>query len=240
MAFLYYFEFLLFILSFLTLKCAQTNLTIVSNSFFAVYNSFGLKSCAVEVVDVQHTCSSYLKCVIKCSAAAGCSRCNYHYDNRTCQFFTKKTTFKTGYLSSDLCISFQKRTSGNEPLNNEWSSRYLGCYKDIYSPKDMPYWETRVYDLTIQTGWNKCRIMNYTFIGLQYGSDNFCSDTYGRYGVGAGCTYPCGGSPVEKCGGYFFNSVYSVCDIGMYGLNCNQNCSCGPQCLCNRLTGFMV
>ncbi|ESN97538.1 hypothetical protein HELRODRAFT_177969 [Helobdella robusta] len=88
------------------------------NSFSPYKNSFGLKTCAVDVADEQFVFSydSRVKCVAMCSAVVGCVGCNYHLDRRVCQLFKNRTKLGQVHDAAGLCTFHEK--SGNQLLHD--------------------------------------------------------------------------------------------------------------------------
>jgi len=52
----------------------------------------------------------------------------------------------------------------------------------------------------------------YKYFGLQYGSECWCGNSYGRHGEESAdkCTKPCNGDVTQQCGGELTNSVYEI------------------------------
>lgn len=52
----------------------------------------------------------------------------------------------------------------------------------------------------------------YTYFGLQYGHECWCSTTFGSTTPGGECNYPCSNSnnPAETCGGYDAVMLYEI------------------------------
>ncbi|ESN95558.1 hypothetical protein HELRODRAFT_179336 [Helobdella robusta] len=122
------------------------------------------------------------------------------------------------------------------------ASRYLGCYVDKQA-RDLTYPLAADYSLTTIRCWKACANLNYTVFATQVRKSHTpvsAPTPYGRSGTGWICDRNCIGSPNEICGGAYMNSVYSVCDRGMYGLDCNLKCPCGSQCLCDRFNGSEI
>ncbi|ESN95548.1 hypothetical protein HELRODRAFT_179324 [Helobdella robusta] len=228
--------------------CLIIVVEIVESKFLPVLNSFGLKSCATDLGDLQHVYSydSLLKCLSACTSMNDVIGCNYQRDTRVCQMFRSRGSVAIKHDASEI------------------SSRYINCYKDDQTIRDLVY---RTYSFLMTPSFcsDNCRNYGKTIAGVQparsswlccgwahvweqqtrksserFKNECYCSDSYGLYGVGTGCNSPCDGNPNEICGGANFNSVYTVCDKGMYGLKCDLRCSCGAQCVCHRFTGVAI
>ncbi|XP_074652552.1 uncharacterized protein LOC141906951 [Tubulanus polymorphus] len=90
-----------------------------------------------------------------------------------------------------------------------------GCYKDTNRGRDLKY-QVSGNNPNVGTCIKQCNGANkdYKYAGVQYGYQCFCDDTYGRYGIGNGCTMPCKDKPDEICGGSNHNYIYKL--NGMY------------------------
>lgn len=91
-------------------------------------------------------------------------------------------------------------------------SGYFGCYKDE-PERDLPY---RIDSniSSVAACRERCGILGYDFAGLQYFSECFCGNDFGRYNKVEPeddfCNAPCTNSPDEICGGGYgyYNSIY--------------------------------
>lgn len=86
---------------------------------------------------------------------------------------------------------------------------YLGCYADK-PQRDINTQYTSNGSMTIEACSATCRRQGYKVAGLQYGSQCFCGNRYGRYGKSSACNMPCAGNKSQTCGGTWANSVYSI------------------------------
>jgi surface antigen len=95
------------------------------------------------------------------------------------------------------------------PVPAPLGSSYVGCFVDA-PERDLNGPMRADADMTIEKcrGW--CAEQGFEFAGLQYTSQCFCDHDYGLYGrVNDGeCAMQCGGSPSERCGNGWRNSVY--------------------------------
>ncbi len=90
---------------------------------------------------------------------------------------------------------------------------YVGCFRDGVQ-RDMERQmetfpdENPVMTVTLCKKW--CQYFDFTFAGLQFGKQCFCSNKVERpYGVAEGqCTMPCSGDKNEQCGNAWVNSVW--------------------------------
>lgn len=91
---------------------------------------------------------------------------------------------------------------------------YVGCFRDKGDSAG-----TRGRDLDrfalfgvmdIDKCIHLCGAKGFAYAGVQYGSQCFCDNDYGKYGKADNCNMPCNGNPKEICGGKWANSVYRV------------------------------
>jgi hypothetical protein len=91
------------------------------------------------------------------------------------------------------------------------SSRYLGCYKDT-DLRDLneKHWEDG--QMTQDRCIESCRENGFAYAGIQYGSQCYCGNSYGRFGQIAenNCNTSCGGDSGRNCGGTWANSVFKT------------------------------
>ncbi|ESN97345.1 hypothetical protein HELRODRAFT_178131 [Helobdella robusta] len=255
-------------------------------TFLPNKNSYGLKTCAIDNPDVQHSFGydSHLKCIALCSTVNSCVGCSYQLDQKLCSLFLDRTKLTTKYEVSENCVLYQLVNRINEPRHelggvldlfvtsrsfpivnslifptgvlsdhgliqrektilktkfDDVSAHYVGCYIDEAS-RDLIHQEPNDVSLTVEKCWKICGDLKYTVFALQNSDQCFCSHSHGKYGMDSGCVARCKGSADEICGGYWRNSLYTVCDNAMYGQNCNVKCPCAPTCVCHRLTGDTV
>ncbi|ESN95550.1 hypothetical protein HELRODRAFT_179326 [Helobdella robusta] len=214
-------------------------------SVFSVYtNAFGLRACAADVANIQLVFgyNSCLKCAAKCSNTINCVGCNYQAGSKSCSLFVNCTKLATRYNTLNTCVLYQNKKLATGLSLNDVKANYLGCYTD--KPNPNRDFSIKAFDdlsaLTTAKCWKACIDLNYTVFGTQYSYTCFCTHFFGRYGQSVGCNSKCTGALDEFCGGVYLNSVYTVCDRGMYGLKCNMSCPCGPQCVCHRLDGTVI
>jgi len=84
------------------------------------------------------------------------------------------------------------------------SITYEGCYGDG-SARDLPVSKPSIG--SVQECASNC--IKYEYFGVQSGSQCFCGNKYGTYGISKGCTSPCNGNTTQTCGGSHVNSIYS-------------------------------
>jgi len=101
-------------------------------------------------------------------------------------------------------------------LSTASAAKYLGCYKDRFSPNDRDFGDGWLFiedDLMSPAICEaRCARGQYKYFGLQYGMECWCGNSYGRYErmADSDCLVKCAGNPTEFCGGDLLNSVYQV------------------------------
>ena len=85
---------------------------------------------------------------------------------------------------------------------------YVGCYTDS-SVRDLPDFAASG-KVSVESCKADCASAGYAYAGLQYATQCFCGNTYGRYGASSHCTMPCSADALEVCGGTWANSIYST------------------------------
>uniref|UniRef100_A0A1I8HPB6 WSC domain-containing protein n=1 Tax=Macrostomum lignano TaxID=282301 RepID=A0A1I8HPB6_9PLAT len=73
-------------------------------------------------------------------------------------------------------------------------------------------WSLRLAPSALNTADAYCYNLGYKYLGVQYASQCFCGNKYGRYGKGAAhtCSMACNGKKDEICGGVWRNNVYAT------------------------------
>ncbi len=86
------------------------------------------------------------------------------------------------------------------------STASLGCYKDE-SSRDLSD-QTSLSPVSVETCVSTCKSDGYAYAGVQYGSQCFCGNSYGKYGTATDCNKACNGNSSETCGGSYANNIY--------------------------------
>jgi hypothetical protein len=86
----------------------------------------------------------------------------------------------------------------------------MGCYADEET-RDLPY-SAMSGSISVESCVNACREAGYKFAGAEFGSQCFCGDSYGKYGVSTNCNMACSADSGETCGGRWASDVYRVGD----------------------------
>ena len=89
----------------------------------------------------------------------------------------------------------------------------LGCYKDQgdtggLTGRDMNGLVQSSRGMTTEMCIEFCASRNFPYAGTQYGTQCFCSTSYGKSGPATNCNMPCSGNDKQTCGGGWANSVY--------------------------------
>lgn len=99
--------------------------------------------------------------------------------------------------------------------------KYIGCMKDIQGQaRTLPQERKDFQDLTIEKCVDYCASKGYTFSGVEYSRECYCSNTItsGRLqtqeSIGFACTMPCAGNSQQTCGGAALISIYQRCVRG--------------------------
>lgn len=98
-------------------------------------------------------------------------------------------------------------------LINLWRvAEYIGCYVDKVGSFERDLSESVFLEQEITVGQCEQLCARFKYFGLQYGSECWCDNKYGKYGPAteAECDTPCTGDESQKCGGNYRNSIYQV------------------------------
>ncbi len=90
---------------------------------------------------------------------------------------------------------------------------FVGCFKDT-ADRDLKGYSFSSRQMTVQDCIFMCAHKGYAYAGLQYGSQCFCGNSYGRYGAVNNCNMRCSGDSSQVCGGFWANSVYRIRGVG--------------------------
>ena len=89
---------------------------------------------------------------------------------------------------------------------------YLGCFVDK-SARDLDKYSFGDAKMTPELCTKTCSKKGFKYAAVQYSSQCFCGNTYGKYGKSQKeneCSYKCSGDKNEICGGYYRNSIYGI------------------------------
>ena len=97
---------------------------------------------------------------------------------------------------------------------------YLGCYRDVYAANERDLLGSLLLNddganlITPSYCEDYCGTRQFAYVGVQYGSECWCGNSYGKHGrlEDSECSTPCVGdaSLVNQCGGALANSVFKV------------------------------
>jgi len=138
------------------------------------------------------------------TTAEGC--CNYCYEQgESCAVWTWN---KYTHLCSIKHKEAVKLTKEGFISGRKSSATYIGCFVDN-SDRDLPIFQETL-GMTPELCADICR--GHKYFGLQWYSQCFCGDTYGKYASSTedDCSTPCSGAPDVMCGGVWRNSIYSL------------------------------
>ncbi len=102
----------------------------------------------------------------------------------------------------------------NSDTSNAHSS-YLGCFKDSGDPfgtenRDLNGLFVSKSDMTVKKCINLCKSKGFKYAGVEYGSQCFCGNSYGKYGKADNCNMKCSGNANEICGGFWAINIYTA------------------------------
>ncbi|XP_071099719.1 cell surface hyaluronidase CEMIP2-like [Haliotis cracherodii] len=131
---------------------------------------------------------------------------------------TRPTTILTSSTSEDPYCPPQAEP---EPVPLLGQSR--GCAVDTWR-RDMGDMTIRLYrSMTRGFCVQRCGQNGYRYAGLQNSNECWCSDSFGLYGSGEGCTKECSAKTGRSCGGGWRNEVFTTSADRSTTLT-----SCGP------------
>ncbi len=126
--------------------------------------------------------------------------------------------------ANEICGGFWANLifgTGQNPPRPSPNARRLGCFKDQGDPfglrgRDLngaafPGWgANKGAPVTIEKCISFCNSRGFRYAGVQYGSQCFCGNSYGKYGRANNCNMKCNGNPNEICGGFWANDIYEL------------------------------
>jgi len=141
------------------------------------------------------------QCLQLCERTPECTHFTFNSQNNNC-------LLKKGSINKSSAIVTEWAECGL--VANNFENKHLGCHGDS-DQRDMHsvYYQAHLSN-TLEDCFQFCRSHDHRYAGLQYGSECWCSDTYGKYGTSNRCDKPCTGNAEQICGGPMANSVYDV------------------------------
>ncbi len=113
-----------------------------------------------------------------------------------------------------------KRTRISSRRNPNYPPNYLGCFKDKgdasnlknLTNRDLNGTHLSKNNMTVRDCRFECGRKGFKYAGLQYSSQCYCGNSYGKYGKlkDQNCSSLCCGNPTKICGGSWANSVYKA------------------------------
>ncbi|XP_025094417.1 xylosyltransferase 1-like isoform X3 [Pomacea canaliculata] len=96
------------------------------------------------------------------------------------------------------------------PLRGNNTGKYLGCYKDNLSDRDLEGSYVETDENSPDMCVNYCLRAGFSYAGLQYTRECWCGDAYGKHGLreDAHCSSKCPGQENATCGGYLANRIF--------------------------------
>ncbi|WP_456324772.1 PAN domain-containing protein [Desulfonauticus submarinus] len=100
-------------------------------------------------------------------------------------------------------------------FNDDLSKYYIGCFKDSGDPsgtqgRDLDGFMYGSKDMTPEMCIDICSKRNFKYASVQYSTQCFCGNSYGKYGPANNCNMKCSGDSDKICGGFWANSVYKT------------------------------
>jgi len=126
----------------------------------------------------------------------------------TCETAKTDTEAKLAEAEKAKAECQATQTSAEKPA-------YLGCFKDQGDPtstkgRDLNGLMWSSSQMTTEKCLQHCQSQGYDYAGIQYSSQCFCGNTYGKSGTADNCNMPCKGNAKQICGGTWANSVYDL------------------------------
>src|SRR5262249_53265626 len=120
----------------------------------------------------------------------------------------------------------------------------IGCFAD-QSTRDLP---TKLWSNSTNTPTAciaGCQKAGFAYAGVQYTSECWCGNSYGRYGTSTNCTMTCSGDSTQICGGAWANDVEAVNGAARVNGACGAangvaTATAPPTGLCNAGTASAV
>ncbi|OAG27282.1 WSC domain-containing protein [Thermodesulfatator autotrophicus] len=114
-------------------------------------------------------------------------------------------------------------SSTSSPSSTSFGSltgRNLGCFKDQGDPyglngRDLAAFGFGSDQMTPDLCMRECARRGYRYAGVQYSSQCFCGNSYGKYGPAINCNMKCTGDENQICGGNWANSIYDVAGLNV-------------------------
>jgi len=120
----------------------------------------------------------------------------------------------SGQSLADLARKERERKKNEPPPKAVYTGEgapvsYVGCYQDR-SIRDLDGASFIALDMTNDLCQTYCLKKGFKYAGSQFGSQCYCSNSYGKYGQldDAKCNSNCPGKQTEKCGGAWANTIY--------------------------------
>lgn len=113
----------------------------------------------------------------------------------------------SGKSLADLARKERERKKNEPPPKAVYTGEgaattYIGCYQD-HSIRDLEGASFIAVDMTTDLCQTYCVKKGFKYAGIQFGSQCYCGNSYGKYGSidEAKCNSGCPGKQKEKCGG---------------------------------------
>ena len=161
-------------------------------------------------------------CNMRCSGNKS-QICGGSWANTIYKIVSQNKTNKQGnkliYNTAESGENFLNNNQSNNPYTYN-NHRYLGCFKDRGDPyglrgRDLAAFGFGSDKMTPALCMRECARRGYRYAGVQYSSQCFCGNNYGRYGQATNCNMQCSGDRSKICGGTWANSIYDVASLNV-------------------------
>ncbi|XP_064639668.1 xylosyltransferase oxt-like [Lineus longissimus] len=110
-------------------------------------------------------------------------------------------------------ILYAKTLPNYCPRRGLETGKYLGCFKDHHTKRDLTGYHTMFADdNTPERCINFCFLSGLKYAGVQYGKECWCGNTFGKVGkvMDTACDSKCPGDEKSFCGGYLAQNIYAT------------------------------
>ncbi len=135
---------------------------------------------------------------------------------------SRDTGIKTGKVIYNTAEGGENFLGNNQNSNSYKTNNYeyLGCFRDQGDPfglrgRDLADFGFGSEKMTPSLCMRECAKRGYRYAGVQYSSQCFCGNSYGKYGKAVNCNMRCNGDKSKICGGTWANSVYNVSHLNV-------------------------
>ncbi len=133
---------------------------------------------------------------------------------------------KVIYNTAEGGENFLNNNQNNNSFRPKNNYTYLGCFKDQGDPyglrgRDLAAFGFGSDRMTPTLCMRECARRGYRYAGVQYSSQCFCGNSYGKYGRATNCNMKCTGDKNQTCGGSWANNIYNVTGLNVPRIHYN-------------------